>query len=129
MNKEALLALADLDKDTSIKYDDFNLAIWGRHIEETCGFAGCMIGHGWHKKIVPDDIVTVDPPKRLFDGTIIRVIDVSWEALTTWLDISEDDASYLFSPASYTNFNPAIGEVAARIRDFVDRGDQPSPVV
>lgn len=154
MNKERLLKLADLlEADAAnpegIKFDlsfwgadaQYSGADWdtkealqgqgvglkpGRAIPVNCGTAACAVGLAAISGVFADEGLGY---KLTCNGELSPMFDEneSWDAVYDFFGLTEEQATSLFSDASYTVKRGAEAElaVATRIRRFVDGSYQP----
>jgi hypothetical protein len=127
MNKERLLRLADfLEKE--VPAEQFNMERWATGEVGQCGTMACAFG--WATKIpefasaglklslTPFD----DDGREVLSGNVHFHDWCGFEAARLFFDISDTQASYLFYDGNYMDGARDIGDVVARIRDFVAKG-------
>lgn len=132
MNKKRLLKLADLLDHIPKK--SFDMSEWkkseptkpeGKKLGE-CGFAGCAMGWAAHQKLFKNlkfDFFGIEyGPNPPSDGESFSNNFSGFDAAAKCMQITYQDAEYLFSIEHYRSKNPMPATVAKRIRHFVEWG-------
>ncbi len=120
--KEKLLEIADmLVKHRDTKKLSFNMDTWksagGVDIDgNKCGTACCAIGMAVEKKIFPNTFRLVNERPTYITKT---KYGIEFSAVASYLQISRNDAVYLFDPTKYPSDIVTKAQVIKRIREFV----------
>jgi len=127
MNKKRLLKLADFLETVPKK--NFEMQSWGAKPATkpegkrpgSCGFAGCAMGWAAHAKLFRGlklKFNNYSEPSLVYKGLL------HFNAASKCMEITHDQALYLFHPMRYGEMNndPTPKQVAKRLREFVKSG-------
>jgi len=125
VNKKRLLKLATF-LETKVPRGKFNMEFWGTTPRNTygCGTAACALGWAGHIPSFKRAGLKTKPDE--YGGSVIYDNGVNMKfynfaAGREFFDLTDEQASNLFSPGSYENGKRGPKSVAKRIREMVKK--------